>query len=410
MTAFAMVGDAIATHVRVHVPSNGPWFADVDFEQAPELTGAVTLRLGELELHGTIDPRYDGTRGLQRFTRIVAGAGAWATLLRARAYHSDAGVRAITVAQDAAREIGEQLGGFTPAVDPVGVDYVRQSGPAARVLEDVIGGAQWWVDYDGVTQVGTRPSSQPTPDTYEVLDYQPRDRVVLLAVDDLGAVTIGATLSERLDAPQVVRELELLVEPEGVRVRAWCGGTGTPLGRLIALMRSIVRRELDDRLHGLWRYRVVSMDPPSAEPPRARVQLQAISSAAGLPDILPISMRPGVAGVHAELAAGTEVLVAFVEGDRTRPVIVGFAGLEGPGWSPERLTLDASQLLYVGAGATEGAALGTSLKSWLDDHTHGYLGDSGVPANTTGPVQAGYAGGPGVPDPSPSPSSKVRVE
>jgi hypothetical protein len=59
----------------------------------------------------------------------------------------------------------------------------------------------------------------------------------------------------------------------------------------------------------------------------------------GLPDLLPLSVWPGIAGAHAELAPGAEVLVGFIEGDRTQPVVLAFAGREGPGFVPVRLTL-----------------------------------------------------------------------
>lgn len=335
MSALVTVGGQPASRVAVHVPPVGPWWAEVDFEGDPtELEGRVTIAIGALELVGTVDPSHDGTHGLQRRSRIVAGAGAWATLLGPRAYHNDAGVRARTVVEDLVLEIGESLGDFTPAEERLGVDYVRGSGPASRTLEDVIGGASWWVAYDGHTRVGERPESTPDEGSYEVLEHQPDERIVTLAVDDLRAITIGSVLSARLDAPRTVRELELVVTPDSVRVRAWCGGQAGARGRLGSLFRALVQRVTDGQLFGVWRYRVIRMSVDRAE-------LQSVRRAAGLPDILPISMWPGVAGAHAELAPGAEVLVTFVEGDRAQPIIVGFVGKGGPGFVPARLTLGA---------------------------------------------------------------------
>ena len=45
-------------------------------------------------------------------------------------------------------------------------------------------------------------------------------------------------------------------------------------------------------------------------------------------------MWPGIAGAHAELAPGTEVLVEFVEGSRTMPIVTHFAGRSGTGFVP----------------------------------------------------------------------------
>ncbi|MBZ0120990.1 MAG: hypothetical protein K8H88_28605, partial [Sandaracinaceae bacterium] len=77
MSALVTVGGQPASRVTVHVPPVGPWWAEVDFEGDPtELEGRVTIALGALELVGTVDPSHDGTHGLQRRSRIVAGAGA----------------------------------------------------------------------------------------------------------------------------------------------------------------------------------------------------------------------------------------------------------------------------------------------------------------------------------------------
>lgn len=331
---YTAVNGQRVSHLRLRVANVGPWHAEVDFETDPELAGAVTLKVGDtLELKGTIAPEASGTFGLQRKVRIVAGGGGWGKILKPKDYHNDAGVKARSIADDAAREVGEQLGGFVPAAERIGADYVRDRVSAAAVLEDVIGeGVPWWVDYAGVTQVGPRPAVELDPADYEVLANNPRDRVVTLAVDDPSKVTIGSILSERLDAPQTVRELELLVTPEELRIRAWCASDDATEGRLPALLRSIVERITAGRLYGKYRYRVLRMAGD-------RVELQAVSQAAGLPDVIPVSMWPGVAGVHAQLSPSAEVLVEFLEGRRTMPVVTGFAGKDGKGFVPVSLTL-----------------------------------------------------------------------
>lgn len=356
---YAHVNGHEVTNVELHVPPLGPWFADVTFERAPDVEGAVTLALGALELSGTIAVHFEGTRGLQRMSRIVAGAGGWGTLLPPKAYHNDARVKARTVAEDAAREAGETLGDFAPAEERVGIDYVRQSGPASRVLEDVIGARAWWVDMAGATHVGERESTEADPDAYTVLEYEPAARVVTLAVDDLTAVAIGSVLSADLDSPQTVRELTVRVTPDAVRVRAWTGAQTAGRGRLAGALQRIVARATDGRLHGLWRYRVVQMSGD-------RVELQAVRQRPGLPDVLPISMWPGVAGAHAELAGGAEVLVQFIEGDRTQPIVTHFAGKDGVGWVPANLLLDASTRIDLGAGAESFVALADAVKDELD--------------------------------------------
>lgn len=331
---FAAVNGHRLTRLRLVQANTGPWHAEVDFEQAPELEGPVTLQVGTRELKGTLTST--GTFGLQRKGRIVAGAGGWGAPVEAKDYHNDAGVKARSVADDAARAVGEQIGSFVPAEERVGADYVRQAGPASQTLEDVLGGVAWWVDDAGVTHAGPRPAAALASDAYEVLAFNPESLVATLAVDDPAAVQIGSILEERLDAPQTVRELELLVTADEMRVRAWCGVGDALAGRLPGLFRSIIARATDGKLFGKYRYRVLRMNGD-------RVELQAVRKGAGLPDVIPVSMWPGVAGVHAELSPSSEVLVEFLEGRRTMPVVTGFAGKDGKGFVPVSITLGGNE-------------------------------------------------------------------
>ena len=92
------------------------------------------------------------------------------------------------------------------------------------------------------------------------------------------------------------------------------------------------------------------------------------------------------------------------------PIVVAFAGQdEGSPHTPTELDLVVSTTLRLGADtATEGVPLGTSLKSYIDGHTH-------LPGTFTTPVGSGGGGGPvtgvsGAPTTSsPSPSSVVKV-
>jgi len=269
------------------------------------------------------------------------------------------------------------------------------------VLEEAIGGVAWWVGYDGTTRIGTREVSEADVSDYQVLDHDPASNLATVAIDDLTTVGIGSILSEGLDAPLTVYELEIMVSAEESRTVAWGGGSGAGRGRLAGIFRSLVQRSTDDRLFGKYRYRVVAMSG-------VRVELQAVAQAAGLPDVLPVSVRPGVAGAHASLTGGSIVLLEFIEGDRTMPIVVGFAGKDEEGDAPAELDFSVATTLRLGSdAASEGVTLGDSHKAWADAHTHGpgsYVGQiavtgfSGPPANISGP------------DPAPSPSSKVKVE
>jgi hypothetical protein len=326
---FAAVEGVRATAMRVHVPSQGPWSVDADLESDAALSGRVTVKIGELTLSGTVDAERAGAFGLQRRVRVVAGAGAWGRSVTPKNYQNDAGVKALNIAQDVAREVGEALGAFAPAAERVGAAFARTRGPASIALDRAAGTVGWYVDFAGITQVGARAGTPADPALVHVLAYDPRDRCLTLAVDDPRAVTIGTVISDvSLPEAQTVRELEFVVTPEAFRVRAWT----SPAASLQAAFRELVGRLVADKLWGAWRYRVVRMSGD-------RVELQSVRSAAGLPDVLPVSVWPGVAGVHATLSPGAECLVQFVEGDRTMPVVTHFAGKDGTGFVPVELVI-----------------------------------------------------------------------
>lgn len=348
---FAAVNGQRLTELRLMVGLSGPWVAECDFEAEPDVSGRVRLEVGALALSGTVDQAANGVFGMRRKARIVGGAGGWARSVEPKAYHNDAGVKARLIAEDAARAVGETLGDIVPRAERVGKDYVRQVGPASRALEDVLGGVPWWVDYEGVTHAGARPSEELSASAYEVLAYDPRERVATLAVDDPGAVRVGSILTKRIERPQAVRSLELRVTPDELRLRAYCGGLEGGYGQATDLLRAIIARVTDAKLFGAYRYRVVRM---AGE----RVELQSVRNLVGLPDLLPISMWPGVAGVHAELAPGAEVLVQFLEGDRAQPIVTAFAGKDGAGFVP-------TQLMLGGAGGAPAARQGDAVEVLL---------------------------------------------
>lgn len=348
--------------VVARIPQHGAWYADVTLLDAPDPapSGRVTLRIGSLSLSGMVT-RY-GTRGEQGFFQLVAGAASWGAPIPAKAYHNDARVKAKLVADDAARECGETLETLTTTAD-LGVRYVRRAGPASRALEAAIGRA-WYVDTDGVTRVGTRSPAAPADGTYTVVDVQPDVQVARLEMDDLGAVTVGMTLTDGFDDPLTVREVEIHVDDEGAYMLVW-GGPDSAHDRLGDALERFVARETSRRLWGHYRYRVSQMEGE-------RVSLQAISQATGLPDTRYVDMRPGVAGAHADLALGSEVLVAFIEGDPKQPAIVGFAGRGQPGHVPQKLRLALS-----GSGA-QSARVGDSVEVTVPTGTFLVAAQAGV--------------------------------
>lgn len=322
---FLSVDGRPCTSIRLTVPYVGPWEAVVSVQdESPLPVGRVRIVFGGLTLTGTVEAEANGTQTLERRARIVAGGGGWRTVLRPRAYHNDAGVRAQLVCSDAARECGEVLGAFVPGRERIGIDYARSAGPASRALTDAIGGGvAWWLDYDGVTNVGARQAGEPDASAYQVLTFDPAERIATFTANDPSTIRVGDTLTQGLDVPATVRELELRGQGGTVTCTAWLGGDAQDPGRLAGLLAAITARLTDSRLYGVYRYRVV------VQRSDGRLDLQPVTNT-NMPNLTYVTPWPGVAGTHATLAAGAQVLVQFVDGDRTQPIVAMLAASPAP--------------------------------------------------------------------------------
>lgn len=383
--AATLNGKPIST-LRVWVTNVGPWQADVTMSASDAPTaGRVEIKLGTLTLAGTIAPDFAGTILDKAQLKVIAGGGGWRRVIPGKSYHNDAGVKAQLIAEDAAREAGEAIGSFVPVAERVGRAYVRERGAASRALEHVAGpGVPWWVDYGGITHAKPRPAVKAAGDSFHVTAYDPATRCVTLATDDPGALGIGTILTDHLDAPGTLREMVIVATAEELRIEAWLGGTAASAGRLAGIMREIAQRSNDGQLFGSYKYRVIRMAGDG------RVELQAVRKIVGLPDLGLTSVMPGLAGVHAELQPGTEVLVTFIDGDRGQPIVTHFAGVDGSGFVPVAIVIGGDP----GApAARQGDAVEVLLPPALFSGTIGPSPASGVltfPLNkATGIITAG---------------------
>lgn len=337
------------TRVALHVPATGVWLADVELLDPAALSGRVSLVIGDVTFTGTIDAQVSGTahETLSRY-RVVAGAGRWGAMLPPRGYHNDAGLRASVVLQDVARDAGETITDLPTTV--LGVDYVRSAGPGSACLTSLA--PEWWVGTDGTTHGTPRPTTPAATGSYRVLSFDPRSRIAELeaTTDSLAPLLPGSVLSARLPEAMPVRALDVEVTASGFVARAELG-SGPP--RLQAAFSSLLARQQAP----LTPYRVLRMVGD-------RVELQATRPTSD-PDLGPISLFPGMAGLHASLTPGAEVLVAFVNGDRSQPVVTHFRGKDGSAWAPVSLTLDASTEIKLGANATETVAFASRVLSEL---------------------------------------------
>lgn len=325
--------------LKLQVSAKGPWVAEVEFAQEAAISGSVTLNVGDTVLSGTVLAEQAGSFATQTSARIVGGAGGWSKVLKAKGYHNDAGIKARLIAEDAAREVGETLQSFAPTIERVGIDFAREELAASVVLEYAAGDATWWVDYNGLTYVGTRPTSELLSTTYTLQQYNARERVAQLAIQDIASLQIGSIITdERLDGPQTVHDFEVhTVDGEPLRASVWFGGVNSEPGRLASLLRSIITHAVKGELPGCYRYRVVTMGADK------RVDLQAVRKQSGLPDLRSTSQWPGVPGVEAILTLGAEVVVQFIDADPAQPIITAYVGPGGPGFVPVSLAFCGSE-------------------------------------------------------------------
>lgn len=332
---------AIAAHL--YVPGIGPWWIDLDFDSEVSLAEKVKVVLtgtagAPLVLTGSIDPERSGTFGLQRHVRVIAGGNGWSKALPSKSYHNDAGVRASRVAGDAAKETGETLA--TAPTGTLGTSFTREAGVASTALDASRGSLPWFVDFDGLTHVAARASSKAAAGL-AALSFDPKSKLVTLPLEDPNLLKVGTILSERLDSPEVVASFEFHVTSESARAIAWCGQ-----GRsyLADSFERAVKKISSAKLHGIYSYRVTTMVG-------VRVSLKA--TAPGLPDLAAVDEWTAP-GIHAQLVPGSEALVQFVNGDRGRPVIVGFSPKGKAGAVPVVLELGdaASAVARVGDTVT----------------------------------------------------------
>lgn len=345
--------------VDLHVPYRGAWWARIDFTDIPEeeITD-VEIVIDDLTLKGKIVPERAGTSNERRKALVIAGNAGFGTILEPLHYRADTGVRARLVVDDTIRSAGETLDTFEPENERVGPHYVRQSGTARRVLEDCIGSSIWWVDYDGITHVSpVREQVSANPEDYRVLSYDPLERIITLEIQNPGGVIVGSLLEDGLDVPQTVKELDLSASASGLRMQVWTGDG--IYGRVDSQAYIMHKRYADKYLFGSWRYRVDRMNGD-------KIDARPVLTSNGLPELVAVELSPGIPGFDGDLPDGLEVLIEFVEGNRSLPRVVGFSGHDQANWTPTLTVIDADEI-KLGDGASEYVALSNLVESKLGD-------------------------------------------
>lgn len=334
MSALATLNGATATFVRVTIPAVGVWHAEVETD-APTtpLTGSVTLVVDGVTFRGTV--LSSGSSQTRHRYRIAAGAAGWARELPGKAYVNDLGVKLANVLGDAARSVGETLGTVSGTCGPA---YVRHAGPAAGVLHE-LAPAAWYVDEAGVTQLGRRPRAAYTGTATRTATDLVRGRIEL-APSGLAGLLPGAVVDG-------VEAIDVEIVLDGA-LRATVHGRGvSPVESLRRIVETVTAGHA---YYAPWEYRVVRRVGD-------RVDLQAVRVSSGMPDLRSVRVRPS-AGCRASLTLGSLVLVSFVNGDPSRPVVTSAEEADAPGFVPAALYLQAGA---TGASPTEHATSAEAL-------------------------------------------------
>jgi hypothetical protein len=365
MTHVLSVDGQRATRLRLVRPWTGVWFveAELDGDAGPVVPlGRVVILVDGSALVGTVDPTGSAKFGERATVRVVGGGGGWEKRPKPKHWHNDAGVTRGAVVRATAAEVGEVATVAAEAV--LGTSYTRSGLLAAsQVL-----GESWHVDDAGATLVGPRAEeAAPVEAAVRVLDWDPgADRATLAAA---ALVRPGWRLEDPRfgGGARTIRDVETVYQASGTTITAWCA-EAAPAGSVLGSVLGGLVRELSGVTFCRgYRYRVFGMAG-------RRVELQAVVRVAGVPDVLPVSMWPGVPGVHAELAPGAEVVVEFLEGDHGRPAIRAFVGKDGALWLPTSLEIDSLTTIrlsetgaggvVVGAGAGAPVALAPAVEAW----------------------------------------------
>ncbi len=242
---------------------------------------------------------------------------------------------------DAAASVGETVEGVPTT--RVGPHYARAAGPASAVPH-LLTPRAWRVDFDGVTRFGLRETvayEGEAPRTRVVPDAS----IVELATDVIGDLLPGVTVDGSDPATDV--EYNLTEQRLTVKVYANAHSALDYDRKFFELLFPWLR------YCGTFEFRVVTLSGLDD----ARLNLQPVRVASGLPDLAGVPVRPGIAGVKSTATLGSLVLVTFADRDPSRPQVIAHDAADAPGFGAS-LALPIARLGDPIIGGTIGPTAG----------------------------------------------------
>jgi hypothetical protein len=223
-------------------------------------------------------------------------------------------VRLSTVLNDLASTVGEKVNIANNSV--IGSAFVREAASAGRILRQ-LAGPLWYVDTNGVTQIApSRPASTiGTP--FQIIRYDGDRGEFEVATEDYGSWLPGASFSnEIVTIPQTISLSTIDTDNEG-KLRFTALSVGPPTDRLVDDIRALVREEVESLTFlGVYEYSVTSTDGTT-------VDAQPTSSTIPLPALRKVTIRTGIPGASVKPGTGSLLAVSFLNGDPTKPCVLG---------------------------------------------------------------------------------------
>lgn len=210
MSAFAALAGVRIVSGSFAIPLLRAWSGDVTLATADPVPADVSLTVGNLSLTGHVYRQ--AIFGGQRVCRVVAGFGGWRRTLPVRHYGLPGGVQLSLVLNDAALEVGEKVN--VPSDRSIGVNYVREELPAARILNQ-LADDEWYIDNSGVTQIAAWPTRK-IPSPFTAVSQDGGSGVLEIATEDYAAWMPNATFaSPFLDGTYTVGGVRFAAEGDG---------------------------------------------------------------------------------------------------------------------------------------------------------------------------------------------------